>query len=134
MQTDGRMAAQKVLVRRITSIVTRLVPDDSGVHLRFINNSKAGLDNLSKDSIEKRMNFIPDGVTMIGTSLKKKILEPFIYSVIEQGDLLQRPYLILIVTDGATNNEDPNTLKKAIIECGRRLTGRGYPQEGMRAG
>lgn len=133
MQQDDRMTAQKVLVQRMTSIVTRLVPDGSGAHLRFINKSKAGLDNLTKDGIEENMDFKPAGGTMIGTNLKRKILEPFIYNVIEQGDVLLRPYLILIVTDGDPTNEDPSKLKNAIVECGRRLTDRGYPQEGMRA-
>lgn len=127
------MTSQKLLVQQMISIVTRLVPDNSGAHLRFINKSKAGLDNLNKDGIEENMDFRPAGGTMIGTNLKKKILEPFIYNVIEQGDVLQRPYLILIVTDGDPNNEDPSTLKNAIVECGRRLTDRGYPQEGMSA-
>lgn len=133
MQQDDRMTAQKVLVQRMTSIVTRLVPDGSGAHLRFINKSRAGLDNLTKDGIEENMDFKPAGGTMIGTNLKRKILEPFIYNVIEQGDVLLRPYLILIVTDGDPTNEDPSKLKNAIVECGRRLTDRGYPQEGMRA-
>lgn len=128
-----RMAAQKVLVQRMTSIVTRLVPDGSGAHLRFINNSKAGLDNANKDNIDKSMDINPTGGTMIGTNLKEKILEPFIYNVIEKGDVLKRPYLILIITDGEPRPENPDTLKNAIVECGRRLTDRGYPQEGMHA-
>lgn len=132
MAVGGRMDNQKKLVQRMTSIVTRLVPDGSGAHLRFINNSKAGLDDANKDNIDKSMDFDPDGGTKIGTNLKKKILEPFIYNVIEKDDVLKRPYLILIITDGEpTENQD--TLKNAIVECGRRLTDRGYPQEGMRA-
>lgn len=127
-----RMDAQRVLVQRMASIATRLVPDNSGAYLRFINKSATGLDNLTKDQIDGEMQFEPDGTTRIGTNLKKKILQPFVYDVIQKGGRLERPYLILIITDGMPKPEDVNTLKNAIIECGRILTDRSYPQEGMR--
>ena len=134
MREDDLMEAQRGLVHRMTSIVTRLVPDGSGVHLRFINKlNDDGLNNLNKESIEEYMNFIPKGSTMIGTNLEKKILEPFIYNVIDQDKLLQRPYLILIITDGEPSRDDRDKLKSAIAGCGRRLTKRGYPQKGRRA-
>ena len=134
MQGSGLMDAQMGLVRRMTSIVTRLVPDGSGVHLRFINKpNDDGLNNLNKASIEEHMDFTPKGSTMIGTNLEEKILKRFIYNVIDQDELLQRPYLILIITDGKPSTADGDKLKSAIAECGRRLTERGYPQKGMRA-
>jgi hypothetical protein len=130
--TETRMDAQRTLVKRMASIATRLVPDGHGAHLRFINKKTPNLNDLDESQINENMKFKPAGATPIGTQIKEKILKPFVYDVLDAGNTLQRPYLILTITDGSPYNEDNDTFKNAIVECGRRLTEspRGYEQEG----
>lgn len=75
------------------------------------------------------MQFRPASGTNIGTGLEKKILQPFIYDVINRNEKLRRPYLILTITDGKPEPETPDTLKNAIFKCGQELANRGLPQD-----
>lgn len=100
-----RWQAQRELVKRITNIATQLVPEDKGVHLRFINRAEPGWDDLRSEAIEENMTFEPSGNTQIGTKLRDKILRPFIYDVLNRGIPLERPYLIMMITDGCPTAE-----------------------------
>lgn len=72
--------------------------DNKGVHPRFINRPLENFDNLIAEEIESSMAFGPGGGARIGarigTHMRKKILKPFIYDVLDSGDKLGRPYLI----------------------------------------
>jgi hypothetical protein len=127
--TETRMDAQRKLVKRMASIATRLVPDGHGAHLRFINEPSSNLDNLTQDQINDKMQFKPRGGTAIGTQLEQRILKPLVYDVLDKGDTLERPYLILTITDGDPNPEPKETFKNAIVDCGKRLAEREYQQE-----
>ncbi|KAI0389630.1 hypothetical protein F5Y17DRAFT_113296 [Xylariaceae sp. FL0594] len=129
--SETRMDAQRRLVTRMASIATRLVPDGHGAHLRFINKNDSGMDDLSQDKIEEKMKFVPNGGTQIGTQLRQQILKPFIYDVLDSGKTLEKPYLVLTITDGEPNSEDKGAFKDAIVECGRRLVDRQYEQEAV---
>ncbi|KAF5866561.1 hypothetical protein ETB97_011446 [Aspergillus alliaceus] len=127
---DGRINAQRELVERTMSIATRLVPDDKVVHLRFINRSGDGLTDLRAEDIRSKLNFVPSSGTEIGTSLKEKALKPFIYDVLRSGLNLERPYLILTITDGCPTTEKEDTFETAITECNRKLVAKKYrPQD-----
>lgn len=114
----------------MASIATRAVPDNKGVHLRFINRLVLNSDNLNAEEIESSMEFEPQGGTRIGTNLEKKILKPFIYDVLDRGDKLERPYLILMITDGSPQGEDEDRLRNAMVECSRKLVKKGYKPNG----
>ncbi|KAL7762544.1 hypothetical protein ACKLNR_009079 [Fusarium oxysporum f. sp. zingiberi] len=123
-----RMEAMRSLVQRMSSIATRLVPDGSGAHLRFINSDYQG-DDLTADQIDSHMQFQPMGGTNIGTNLKKKVLEPLVFKKLDKDGKLDRPFLVLTITDGEPSPEPVDTFKKTIEECGRRLDQKDYPQE-----
>ncbi|KLP09281.1 related to ankyrin repeat protein [Fusarium fujikuroi] len=123
-----RMEAMRSLVQRMARIATRLVPDNSGAHLRFINSDDQGND-LTADQIDARIQFQPGGGTNIGTNLKKKVLEPLVFKKLDQDGRLDRPFLVLTITDGEPSPEPIDTFKKTIEECGRRLEQKDYPQE-----
>lgn len=130
---DDRWGKQAQLVKRITSITNRAVPGNKGVHLRFINSSDRGGDNLQSDVVAEKCKFSPDGWTPIGTQLQKQILEPLIYSVINAGMKLERPYLVLIITDGCPSgeeNDDDSKLRKSILDCSIFLENKGYRKDG----
>ncbi|CRG87127.1 Ankyrin repeat domain-containing protein 17 [Talaromyces islandicus] len=132
MQSGDRMKAQREIVKRIVNIATKLVPDDKGVHLRFINRSDSGLNDLREDAIEAKMQFLPSGSTPIGTELEAKILKPFIYDVLNGDANLERPYLIMTITDGCPTEENTNRFETAVIECGNQLINKGYERTAVR--
>lgn len=122
-----RMQAMRQLVQRMSSIATRLVPDGKGAHLRFINSDYHG-NNLKADQIDAQIQFEPSGGTNLGTNLDSKVLQPLVYSQLDKNGVLERPHLILTVTDGEPT-EAVDTFKKTIEGCGRRLENHEYPQE-----
>lgn len=129
MRLGRRWDSQKKLVQRITKITTRILPEGEGVALRFINRDLNNSSKLTFEEIGTIMDsWQPNGDTKIGTHLKSKILEPLVYSKIEEENL-ERPLLITIITDDMPSSEDPSQLAKAILECGDRLQHAGYPRE-----
>ncbi|CAG2013968.1 unnamed protein product [Fusarium graminearum] len=131
MKEENRWASQADIVSEIVGIMSLFSPDDKGAHLRFINKSSAGLDNLKGDALKAQMNFVPDGSTKIGTNLNSKILEPFIYSITDAGAAFDRPVLVIIITDGWPTEEPVDTLQNAIITCQQRLQAAHHPRDAV---
>jgi hypothetical protein len=129
MAEDGRMERARELVTLITEVATKFVNVNTGVHLRFINKDDSTANNLSANEVRQRMSFTPQGWTELGTNLTKKILQPMVYDAIAQG-VLERPFLILTITDGVPSKEQPGEFRKAIVRCKRELRDRGYQKEG----
>ncbi|GAP84999.1 putative ankyrin repeat protein [Rosellinia necatrix] len=129
MSSERRWESQAQLVRRIAQITTRILPDGEGVALRFINKDINNSDNLTLDGIRIALEQTsPGGGTAIGTNLKSKILEPLVYSRLNQGGI-KRPFLISIITDGEPSEENESALADAILECGRKLEAAGLPRK-----
>ncbi|UKZ81451.1 hypothetical protein TrVFT333_009223 [Trichoderma virens FT-333] len=128
---DTRQQLLRKLISRMSSVVTRLVPDGEGVHLRFINKS-GKYNSLNSQQIEEALDIEPKGGTNIGTQLRKKILHPFVFDPIALGETLKRPLLIIVVTDGHPTESDPDSFKKAIIDCSRALENNGYEPRAVR--
>ncbi len=134
-----RAQDQIELVKRMTRISTRIIPDDEGIDLVFINSD--GVANAREAEVELKMKTTrPSSGTPIGTRLKQKILNPLVYSVINHGNgQFKRPLLISIITDGAPTQEEgvlpslSNTkavFEAAVIDCIDQLRHRGYPDNG----
>ena len=132
MSEEGRYGYQTELVTRIARIATKIVPDDLvGVELRFINNDFES--QVSTEDLQQVMTRVgPSYTTNIGTNLRKRILEPFVYDVISKPVItgtafpFRRPLLVCIITDGEPQPEHPNVLLNEIVECKRRLKDKGY--------
>ena len=130
-QDEDRMANQRDLVRRIASICTQVVPDHLGVHLRFINEELPHLNDLRMDAIEAVMSRVKaNGSTEIGTNLRKRILEPFVYDT-----KMTRPLVVSIITDGVPRGpkgsaERRNTLRDEILKCKDYLLKNSLPSRG----
>ncbi|KAM3546818.1 hypothetical protein ARSEF1564_000394 [Beauveria bassiana] len=128
-----RMSDQADLVQRIASITTRIIPEEGGIDLRFINKEE-GLSNPSPGQVKDMMSgMTPAGGTAIGTKLVSKVLTPFLHEPLRKRQLT-RPLLISIITDGAPNaeGETENTLKEAIEACGQALHLEGFPRNSVR--
>ncbi|KAF4439392.1 ankyrin repeat [Fusarium acutatum] len=93
-----RIEGMRSLVQRMARIATRLVPDSSGAHLRFINSDDQENDPTA-DQIDACMQFQPGCRANIGTDLKKKVLGPLIFKKLEQDGKIDRPFLVLTITD-----------------------------------
>ena len=132
MSEENRYQYQTELVTRIARIATKIVPDDmAGVELRFINDDFKS--QVSAEGIQQVMKRVgPSQTTNIGTNLRKKILEPFIYDVITKPVIpgtafpFRRPLLVCIITDGMPYPEPANVLLDEIVECKNRLKEKGY--------
>lgn len=99
MVVQNRMASQRNLVKRMASIATRAAPDSNGVHLRFINRLVVNSDNPIAEEIESSMAFEPEGGIQDRNPYREEDPEAiFIYDVLDRGDKLERPYLILTIT------------------------------------
>ncbi|KAI1207624.1 uncharacterized protein F4807DRAFT_172619 [Annulohypoxylon truncatum] len=123
-QGEDRMEDQRQLVGRIAAICTKIVPDELGVHLRFINSEPPHTNDLSADSIKDIMAQVkPSGYTEIGTRLRERILNPLLYSQYnDEVKNMRRPILISIITDGVpyggrASQEKLNTLQDEIMKC-----------------
>ncbi|KAL4972497.1 hypothetical protein BDW66DRAFT_144041 [Aspergillus desertorum] len=130
MANGGRMQRARDLVALITEVATKFVEVKRGVHLRFINKDDSTANNLRADEVRQRMTFDPEGWTQLGTNLNKKILQPMVYDVIAQG-ALQRPFLILTITDGVPSKENRGEFRKAIVRCKKELRDRGYQKDAV---
>ncbi|KAK7752770.1 hypothetical protein SLS62_005322 [Diatrype stigma] len=131
MKRDGRWDSQRKLVERITRITTRILPEGEGVALRFINqdvNTSLNLTLTEIGEILAPLSWKSGGNTQIGTNLRSKILEPLVYSKIETKSL-ERPLLVTIITDGIPSEEKNSEFVDAILECGSKLGGAGYPRD-----
>jgi len=86
-------------VLRILPVATRL--NEAGVSLRFINykfdDDFNGL--MTREAVENTLLIAqPCGVTMIGTVLRDKIVNPILARA--RANLLRLPVLVVIITDG----------------------------------
>jgi len=106
MSEENRYEYLIRLVTRIARIATKIVPDDTGVDLCFINNNLA-------------------------SNLRKKILKPLVYDIIDSTTStspipFKRPLLVCIITDGHPMQEGRNVLRDEIVTCKRKLEAKGY--------
>ncbi|PCH33955.1 hypothetical protein WOLCODRAFT_160480 [Wolfiporia cocos MD-104 SS10] len=125
MSFDSRYDSQRELVTRIARIATKIVPDGTGIELRFINSASSS--NLTAEEVDAAVAAVsPGGGTRIGMTLRQKILQPLVYDVIERGQKLQRPLLVCAITDGCPMGEPTDAFKRVIIDCRRRLVDHGY--------
>ncbi|KAK5993675.1 Ankyrin-2 [Cladobotryum mycophilum] len=118
---DGtRIQDQINLVKHISRISTRLVPNGYGSSLQFLNSVHDLDSSLSSDKVAEAIN-------------TKKILDPLVYDVLNKSDgKLHRPLLISCLTDGNPTGEAPETFQRAILECVEFLEQKGYQKTAVR--
>ena len=132
MSQENRYEYQIQLVTRIARLMTKIVPEDmADVDLRFINNDSQL--SLTAGEIQRVMRGIKTSRgTEIGASLRKKILEPLVYDIIDEAKTstnpipFERPLLVFILTDGHPAPEGQNVLRDEIITCKQKLEEDGY--------
>ena len=112
-----RIKDLKMILQRVAYAATLF--DDDGVSIRFMNNSpeERGLqcDGIkSEQQIEQLVSNIQfRGLTPMGTSLKKKVLEPLVVARARSGQL-RKPVLVLTITDGQPAGEPQGAVFEAV--------------------
>ncbi|CAI7660145.1 unnamed protein product [Penicillium discolor] len=132
MKDDNRMDRQATMVQRIASLITQAAPPAGAlVDLRFINKSDK-FNDISPSDLSSKMTFTPNGSTRLGTNLKGKVLEDFLYGPVRNGNGLKRPLLILTVTDGCPNEEPTSAYEDEIRASLDFVRANGYGEEAVR--
>ncbi|KAF4615559.1 hypothetical protein D9613_013008 [Agrocybe pediades] len=113
------------LVSRITSVATTLLPDDTVIKVRFINNPYQG--DLTAAEVPAFMETVrPGNTTPLGRSLVQKILKPLVYDRISNPAYeFEQPLLIFAITDGEPDKNDV-PIADAVTECRRALVDKQY--------
>ncbi|KAI1290965.1 hypothetical protein F5Y03DRAFT_377759 [Xylaria venustula] len=146
-----RWQSQIDLVKKMSDITTRAVPNKRGCHLRFINRDVPGSDNLDEPAIEQIFYNYGRGTgwTPIGTMLRKHVLDQLVYKDLNDGTLIKRPFLVMVITDGfptqerameavtpgpedENQNQDADRFRKEIRKCGQLLESKDYKPEVVR--
>jgi len=97
-----RTNLQKVL-EEVTKIYT-LARSSGIVSVQFFNN-RTGRQNVTPQEEDILSDIVSTGLTMIGTQLKKKILEPFVCKMPgNPEDAGSKPVLVMVITDGDVQN------------------------------
>lgn len=125
-------AIQRELISRIARVATKIVPEDYGLDLYFIN--RGSFHNRTAQEVDVALRSIdPSGGTPIGTNLHRRILKPLVYDVLsDPGRILRRPLLVCAITDGCPTGEYEGAFKSAIVECRETIRRAGYPSTAVR--
>lgn len=121
-----RIKDLRLILERVAFAATLF--DADGINVRFMNTNLP--DNLANHvaqeaQIENLMRGVQfKGLTPMGTSLKKKVIEPLIQQA--RSGQFRKPVLVITVTDGQPAGEPQNAVLEAINEAVRSL-----PQGGI---
>jgi hypothetical protein len=102
--------------------------DDDGIQVRFMNKEAARIDPARLDGIrtEQQAEALAtqakySGLTPLGTELRKQVVEPLVVQPARAGHL-QKPVLIITITDGQPAGEVEGTLQETIRHAQRELS------------
>ncbi|KAF8533703.1 hypothetical protein BDD12DRAFT_913926 [Trichophaea hybrida] len=83
------------------------------VSVKFLNFPK-GRKNVTSSKLKFMDSHRWGGVTRIGSELKRKILDSFVYS---RERKMEKPLLVITITDGEIEGEQAGLLEHTVINC-----------------
>jgi hypothetical protein len=100
LQENGeRRENLKKVLKEVTDIYS-LARTDGIVSVRFFN-TRTGRKNVHPGKGDILSDICYTGLTMIGTQLQKKVLDPFVYKKKEgPSESASKPVLVMVITDG----------------------------------
>lgn len=107
------------LIKILNSVATAAaITDQDGISVRFMNASPENEANANGirnvEDVERLMKPIRfEKGTPLGTSLKRKVVDPMVVQP-ARGNRLQKPVLVITITDGAPVGEPLNSLQKTV--------------------
>lgn len=138
MQFDeggSRIDDLKVILTRVVSVATMF--DEDGISVRFMNEQKAPkpafthaeLDGIrSEQQVEQIFSKVSfSGLTPLGEQLNAKVLEPMVLAKARTNSL-QKPALVITITDGQPAGEAHGTLQNVIRSASNELSRSRYGQ------
>jgi hypothetical protein len=138
-ENGSRIQDLKLILERVSFAATLF--DQDGISVRFMNTDLAHLrDNNGRplqdgvcnetqvDTLMKSVQF--KGLTPMGTSLRKKVIDEIVLSKAQSGQL-RKPVLVITVTDGQPAGESQNAVFDTIRYAFDQL--QRYPQYGRGA-
>jgi len=111
-ENGERIQDLKVILGRVAEVATMF--DDDGIIIRFMNCGVEGngiRDTTSASNLVSQVQF--NGLTPLGTNLNSKVIQPFLANAV-QSRTLQKPILVIIITDGEPTGEPPGSVANAI--------------------
>ncbi|KAJ3102917.1 hypothetical protein HDU97_000230 [Phlyctochytrium planicorne] len=128
-ENGERIEDLKLILQRVAEFAVAL--DDDGVSVRFMNSNITG-DHLKTpneiNALIDRVNF--NGLTPLGSQLQRRVIEPMILAQAQQRTL-QKPILVIVITDGEPVGEDRNATRNIIIDTKQRMTSMGYGEKAV---
>ncbi|KAF7712619.1 Transcription factor RfeF [Penicillium ucsense] len=107
---------RKEQLRQILGIVATVASnfDRDGIEVRFMNSSEEGHGIKNPDDVERLVSRVRfSGLTPLGTSLRQKVVDPLVIGPARSGRL-QKPVLIITITDGQPAGEAHSTVRDTI--------------------
>lgn len=102
----------KVILGRVAEVATNF--DSNGINIRFMNCTVEGnqiRDSVSASNLVSQVQF--NGLTPLGSKLDEKVMRPFVVTPV-QSRSLQKPVLVIAITDGEPTGEPPNTVLNVV--------------------
>ena len=125
----SRIDDLKLILTRVVSIATSF--DEDGISVRFMNDQKppktpfgpTELDGIrTEQQVEQIFTKVSfSGLTPLGTQLNAKVLEPLVLGKVRR-NALDKPILVVSITDGAPAGEPPGTLQNVIQNASAELS------------
>ncbi|KAJ3204393.1 hypothetical protein HDU67_009545, partial [Dinochytrium kinnereticum] len=114
-----------LILERIAEVALQM--DDDGISIRFMN-STVSADHVrsGSEAISLVDRVVFNGLTPLGTQLQRKVLDPWVLEPLRRRTL-QKPVLVIIITDGEPVGEDRHKLKNVILEAKQQMMAMGYP-------
>jgi hypothetical protein len=136
-EEGSRIQDLRLILERVSFAATLF--DADGISIRFMNTDLSGARNqqgrplqdgvANAAQIEEVMRGVQfKGLTPMGTSLRKKVIDEIILSRAAQGQL-KKPVLVMAITDGQPAGEPQNAVFDTIKYAFDTLQQR-YPQYG----
>ncbi|KAI9667875.1 MAG: hypothetical protein M1821_000694 [Bathelium mastoideum] len=114
-ENGERIRDLEMILKRVAYASTLF--DDDGISIRFMNNDLGGqlLDGIKNEAqIEQLVKSVQfRGLTPMGTSLKKKVLDPLVIGR-ARSNQLRKPVLVLTITDGQPAGEPQGAVFEAV--------------------
>eukprot|EP00891_Asterochloris_glomerata_P006504 jgi/Astpho2/6504/Aster-06964 len=106
------------IVEKVTEVATLF--DDDGITCRFMNSPACGDNIRDPGAAQKfiRTQSKYEGMTPMGSQLEAKILHPFLGQALFKRNL-EKPMLVICVTDGEPTQEPQNRIFEVIMAAKR---------------
>ncbi|KAK4546377.1 hypothetical protein LTR36_002054 [Oleoguttula mirabilis] len=111
-----RIKDLQLIMQRVAFAATLF--DDDGIDVRFMNDDQIPLNQLSGIRSEQQVeqllaNKRYKGLTPFGTELRKKVIDGMLIPALRSGQM-QKPLLIISITDGQPAGETSNALVETV--------------------